>query len=149
MDRAAILRRSASDRADDRIGPAPPMASEANRGNRDNKDNKGSRVNKDNKDNKVNRGNRVSRFMRYLHKGGRSRSERMPSRRAAEGERLFPRTHFVGQTTRPGVVVRMLYKVPPPVMYSVLRSSPPKAQLVTSSVGTARNASSLPSGLRT
>src|ERR1700731_4323377 len=29
MDPAAILRRSASDRADDRIGPAPPMASEA------------------------------------------------------------------------------------------------------------------------
>ena len=54
-----------------------------------------------------------------------------------------------GQTTRPGVVVRMLYSVPPPVMYSVFRSSPPNAQLVTSSFGTGRKASSLPSGLST
>ena len=61
-----------------------------------------------------------------------------------------PLLHFAGgHTSRPGVVVRMLYSVPPPVMYSVLRSSPPKAQLVTSSVGTDRQASNLPSGLST
>src|SRR5437764_1452208 len=56
---------------------------------------------------------------------------------------------IVGQSTRPGVVVRMLNSVPPPVMYSVFRSAPPNAQLVTSSRGTLRNVSSLPSGVKT
>ena len=61
-----------------------------------------------------------------------------------------PNSHFAdGNTTRPGVVVRMLYSMPPPVMYSVFRSSPPNAQFVTSSVGTGRNVSSLPSGSST
>ena len=61
-------------------------------------------------------------------------------------ERCF---YFVGHTTRPGVVVRTLYSVPPPVTYSVFMSSPPNAQFVTSSVGTPRNASNLPSGVNT
>src|SRR5262249_41459148 len=54
-----------------------------------------------------------------------------------------------GQVTRPGVVVRMLYRTPPAVMYSVFKSSPPKAQLVTSSVGTGKKSSSFPCGLKT
>src|SRR2546421_76753 len=42
----------------------------------------------------------------------------------AKGGQNLPAFHLAaGQTTRPGVVVRMLYSVPPPVMYSVRRSS--------------------------
>ena len=44
-----------------------------------------------------------------------------------------------------GVLTRMLHKVPPPVMNSVFKSSPPNAQLVTSSLGTGTKSISLPS----
>lgn len=56
---------------------------------------------------------------------------------------------IIGQTTRPAVLVRMLKSVPPAVIKSVFRSSPPKAQFVTSSRGTGKKLNSLPSLLRT
>src|SRR5204863_4994562 len=50
---------------------------------------------------------------------------------------------------RPGVFTRMLQSVEPAVIYSVFKSSPPKAQLVTSSFGTGTKSRSLPSWDRT
>ena len=53
------------------------------------------------------------------------------------------------QTVNPGLFSRTDQSVPPPVTYSVLRSSPPNAQFVTSSRGTGRNVEQLSRRART